>query len=333
MAVSAASTRISAVTPRLVLPGGRVVIEGGAFADDQIRVTIEGEPALVQFASRSRIVVRLPDPCPAGALSLRIDDLPGERVLLSAGQLLATGLHQVDSPAVGPDGVVYLTYSGSRGQQAPVAIYRVRPGGPREIFSTGITNPTSLAFDPSGRLHVSSRFDGTVSRLDADGVPEVIASDLGIACGIAFDADGTLFVGDRSGTVFRIDSEGATSTFATLPPSVAAFHLAVAPDGLYVTGPTLAPRDRVYRVTAGSAPESVADGFGRPQGLAVDRVGRVHVAEALAGESGLFRITGRQRPELVVSGVGLVGAAFDDAGNLYVVSSESCWKFPADLIP
>lgn len=327
-----ASTRIASATPRLVLPGGRVVVEGGPFdISGRAGATIGGVRAGVRFASPGRVVLRVPDDCPAGAQSLRLVDVPGQSVILSVGERVATGLHQVDSPALGADGSVYLTYSGSRGQQAPVAVYRVRPGGPREIFSTGITNPTSLAFDPAGRLHVSSRFDGAVSRLDADGASEVMASDLGIACGIAFDGSGTLYVGDRSGTVFRIAPGGETSSAATLPASVAAFHLAMAPDGLYITGPTLGPRDCVYRLVPGGTPEVVAEGFGRPQGLAVDRAGRVHVAEALAGESGVYRI-GSQRPELIVTGEGLVGQAFDPSGNLFVVSSDTCWRFPADSL-
>jgi sugar lactone lactonase YvrE len=94
--------------------------------------------------------------------------------------------------------------------------------------------------DPDDRLYVSSRFEGTVYRLAADGSVESFATDLGVACGLAFAPDGTLYVGDRSGTIFRVDRAGRAETFAALPPSVAAFHLALGPDGaLYVTGPTL----------------------------------------------------------------------------------------------
>ena len=40
---------------------------------------------------------------------------------------LATGLHQVDNPAFDRDGNLYVTFSGSRGQEAPVSIYVVAP--------------------------------------------------------------------------------------------------------------------------------------------------------------------------------------------------------------
>jgi streptogramin lyase len=69
-----------------------------------------------------------------------------------------------------------------------------------------------------------------------DGTTEAFAHDLGVACGLAFAPDGMLFVGDRSGTIFRVDPNGHATTFATLPASVAAFHLAIGPDGaLYVS--------------------------------------------------------------------------------------------------
>src|SRR5678815_3781240 len=94
---------------------------------------------------------------------------------------------------------------------------------------------TSMAIDPQGRLYVSSRFEGTVYRVAADGSVESFATDLGVACGLAFAPDGTLLVGDRSGTIFRVDPSGHAETFASLPSSVAAFHLAMGPDrALYV---------------------------------------------------------------------------------------------------
>ena len=80
---------------------------------------------------------------------------------------LATGLHQVDNPAFDAAGNLYVTFSGSRGQQPPVSVYKVGRDGARVPFVTDLSNATSLAFDREGRLHVSSRFDGSVHRVDA----------------------------------------------------------------------------------------------------------------------------------------------------------------------
>src|SRR5260221_11468358 len=98
-----------------------------------------------------------------------------------------------------------------------------------------------MAMDAEGRLYVSSRFEGVVYRLADDGSAEPFATDLGIACGLAFAPDGPLFVGDRSGTIFSVDRSGKATVFASLPSSVAAFHLALGPDAPNVVGPSVRP--------------------------------------------------------------------------------------------
>jgi sugar lactone lactonase YvrE len=154
-----------------------------------------------------------------------------------------------------------------------------------------------------------------------------MASDLGLACGLAFAPDGTLFVGDRSGTVFHIDEKGRTGTLAALPASVAAFHLAMGPDGwLYVTGPTLGTYDRVYRVSLEGRVETVNETFGRPQGIAFDADGVLHVVEALAGVSGVYQLRSSGKT-LVVTGPRLVGLAFAPSGTLVVSNSDTVYTF------
>lgn len=323
---------LTAVRPLLAVPGARVSIEGGPFPIGQPRlpeVRVGGAPARIVFARSREIVIQVPAEAPPGRQPLRLDTAPGAAAFLDVAAVVATGIHQVDNPAVDALGNVYLTCSGSRGQQSPVSVYRVRPNGLREVFVTGITNATSLAFGPDGRLYVSSRFDGTVARVDEDGRAEVVATDLGVACGIAFGPEGELYVGDRGGAIFVVDlAAGSTRTLATLPASVAAFHLAVSPTGdLFVTGPTLASHDCVYCVSRDGRVEVVASGFGRPQGLAFDRAGRLHVVEALAGACGFYRLEADGSRELVAGAPALVGAAFDALGGLVLASNDTAWRF------
>jgi sugar lactone lactonase YvrE len=245
------------------------------------------------------------------------------------GTVVATGLHQVDSPAVDRDGNLFVTYSGTRGQQVPVSIFKVGPGGTRDSYCSSIVNPTSLAFDADGQLFVSSRFEGAVYRIERDGTATSFATDLGVACGLAFTPDGTLLVGDRSGTIFAVDRAGKSTTFATLPASVAAFHLAVADDALYVAGPTLAPNDAVYQVSLIDRQVSVlTQGFGRPQGLAVSPSGGLFVVDALAGASGLYEVDRRTgERSLAVAAPGLIGITFDRAGAMFVCSHDTAYRF------
>jgi sugar lactone lactonase YvrE len=323
---------ITSVRPLSVTEGGRITIEGSGFQVDGARlpdVRIGDQPARVVFASPDRIAAIVPAVAEGGLAAVRIDGAAGETAFIGIAASFATGLHQVDNPVFDRDGNLYVTYSGTRGQEVPVSIFRVRPSGTRETFSSGIVNPTSMAIDPEGRLYVSSRFEGTVYRVGADGSATSFASDLGVACGLAFAPEGTLFVGDRSGTIFRVDRAGRAEAFASLPASVAAFHLALAPDGaLHVTAPTLSSYDAIYRINARGEVTTTYDRFGRPQGLTFDPQGTLYVIEALAGSSGLYRVPADGAPELVLSGPGLVGVAFDSWGNLVVCSNETAYRLP-----
>src|SRR6476660_8476962 len=107
---------------------------------------------------------------------------------------------------------------------------------------------------------------------------------MGVATGIAVDANHNLVVGDRSGTIFKISPNRQIFVFATLEPSIAAYHLAVGPDGfLYVTGPTTSSFDCVHLISMHGEVEVFYRGLGRPQGLAFDEDGRLYVAASMAG--------------------------------------------------
>ena len=326
------ATSTSTIHPQRAIEGGRVDIEGTSFGtsrDLMPEVRVGGQRARVVFASTTRLGVIVPAGLDSGRATVQVAAVDGPAGFVDIAAPFATGLHQVDNPVFDREGNLYVTYSGTRGQQVPVSIFRVRPNGTRETFSSGIVNPTSLAVDPSGQLFVSSRFEGTVYKVKADGSAEPFAHDLGVACGLAIAPDGILFVGDRSGTIFRVDPGGHATTFATLPASVAAFHLAIGPDrSLYVTGPTLSSYDPLYRIDPDGTITTAYARFGRPQGLAFDANGALYVVEALAGASGLYRVSAEKDPELVLAGPGLVGVAFDPGGNIVVASNETAYRLP-----
>jgi sugar lactone lactonase YvrE len=309
--------------------GGWLTISGDGFTVEPLPdVRIGAVPARIVTGARRELKVCVPPGLDGGSTPVRVDSAPGESALVQIGAPLATGLHQVDNPAFDREGNLFVTFSGSRGQQSPVSLYVVRSDGTREPFVANLPNPTSLGFDAQGQLHVSSRFDGSVYRIAPDGGAEVLATDLGVACGIAFDADGVLFVGDRAGSILRVEN-GRATTFASVPASIAAFHLAFGPDGsLFVTGPTLNTRDCIYRVSRSGDVDVFYDGFGRPQGLAFDAAGRLYVADAIAGTGGLYRFPADgTEPELLISASGLVGLAFGPQGSVAVASGDTVYRF------
>ena len=331
---------ISALRPRWAVPGAPVSIEGVHLpvpSDGPPHVLVGAADAHVASASHRALRIIVPEDSGGGTLAVRIDELPGETVYLEVARLLASGIHQVDSPVFGRDQRLYCTMSGSRGTKAPVPLYRLGTDGAREPIAVDIANPTSLAVGPDGRLYISSRFDGHVYRLVEDDRAEIYATELGTATGLAFGSDGSLFVGDRSGTILRVSPQRQVETYATIPASVAAFHLAMGPgDTLYVTAPTLATHDALYRISRDRLVDVVHSGLGRPQGLAFDSTGELYVVDALAGAAGLYRIDVRAAhpsPELVVTAPSLVGVAFDPGGGLILASTDTVWRLDCALTP
>jgi sugar lactone lactonase YvrE len=182
-------------------------------------------------------------------------------------------------------------------------------------------------------MFVSSRLDGTVYRVTPLKEVVVFASDLGIATGLAFNRDGDLFVGDRSGAIYRVNEIGVAKPWAQLEPSVSAFHLAFGPDdALYVTGPTVSSFDAVTRFDDDGEPTVFYRGLGRPQGLAFDRAGNLYVAASLRGRRGIVRISpDGGRAEIVVAGMNLVGLAFSARGEMVVATNDSVYSLPLGI--
>ena len=252
----------------------------------------------VTLASRDRIRFTVPAGRRApGASRFASTWLPARPRSSTWPRSLATGVHCVDSPAIASDGTVYVTCSGSRGQQTPVSVYRIVLGGVREIFATGVTNATSLAFDPLGRLHVTSRFDGTVSQARPERPPggRRRRSRRGDGAGVRArwhplrrrsHRDGLPDLARRRRRRARHPASRASRRSTWRSPRTDAT--------LYATGPTLAPRDPVYRIAPDGAVEVVTARFGRPQGLAFGPGDRLYVVEALAGAAGVYEVSRRR---------------------------------------
>jgi hypothetical protein len=328
--------RVDSVAPSSALVGARVSVcgRGLAAAGGALpAVRIGDAPAQVVMGSSARIGVMVPETLARGRHRVTVDGVAAWADL-DIGTPIVRGVHQVDNPAFGLDGTLYATFSGTRGQRVPVSVFRVAGDGEKTPFLTDIVNATSMACDRAGYLHVTSRYDGTVLKVQPDGTAEIVARDLGVACGIAFGSDGTMFVGDRSGTVFRIGSSAHVVPFVSLPPSLAAFHLATGPDDvLFVTGPTMATYDHVYRVDRQGVVTVVSSEFGRPQGMAVDEAGTLYVVDAVAGGAGLYRVRAGAPRELVVAAPALVGVAIDPRGGLVVASNDTLYRLDLGLRP
>ena len=141
-------------------------------------------------------------------------------------------------------------------------------------------------------MFVSSRLEGAVYRISPFKEAVAFAGNLGVASGIAFDRNGVMHVGDRTGTIFKVNGIGEERAWTQIEPSVSAFHLAFGPDDSSTSRDQRSP---VSIRSGGINPDGDVDiffkGLGRPQGLAFDREGNLYVAAALRGraESFVFR--------------------------------------------
>jgi sugar lactone lactonase YvrE len=323
------SPTIDAIVPGAALPGAEIDLIGshlGPIAFRRPLATVGDIPAPVLMSRSHRMTLRVPEEATTGKLQVLQNGGHSNQVDLEVAQMVAGGVHAVTSPAVDAQGNIFVTFSGPRGQQTPVSIFRIETDGEARPFLTGLMNATGIALDATGYVYVSSRHEGTVHRVSPEGAASIYAEGMGIATGVAFDAEQNLYVGDRSGTIFKIGPDRQIFVFATLEPSVAAYHLAFAQDGtLFVTGPTTSSIDNVYAIDQHGTARVHYRGLGRPQGLAVDVAGNVFVAGSLQGRRGIVRITPEGAASLVLSGSGIAGLALTPGGNAVVATADAVY--------
>jgi hypothetical protein len=334
--------QVTRVDPAAGIAGGEVAVEYQGVATEELqRLSIQfaGETAHVVAQGNGRALVLVPELVSHGEIevALAADDgseVGSGRARFTIGEKLVGDLHPVANPAFDPaDGALFVTRSGSRGEHVPISIFRIDREGTIEEFSGDVMNPTSIAFDRTGRMFVTSRFDGSVNRITPLREVVAFAGDLDIATGLAFNRAGEMFVGDRTGTIYRVNEIGEARAWARHEPSVSAYHLAFGPDDfLYVTGPTVSSFDSVTRFDEDGNGTSFYRGLGRPQGLAFDRDGNLYVAASLRGRRGIVRISpDGTAAELLVAGMNGVGLAFGPEGEMAVATNEAVYRLPLGI--
>ena len=320
---------ILATDPLHAVPGGRIAIQGSGFDTGRAhahRVFFGDRRAQVMRVSARTISTVVPNQA-MPEVRVERDGVSSGTYSISLADRIADELQPVQNPVFDREGKLYVAFSGSRGEKVPVSVYCIDGDGEIEPFVSDILNPTGLAWGPDDCLYVSSREEGTVYRVSSDREAELVADELGTATGLAFDPEGILYVGDRRGTIFRIEPNGEPRSFVHLEPSVAAYHMVFDGEGnLFVTAPSLASVDPVYRIDVHAQVTKAYEGFGRPQGMAFDDEGTLYVTEGLIGGSGVYRIRPDGSPERVVASPPLVGLAFDGTGGLVLAGSSTVYR-------
>ena len=330
--------KIIRIDPPFAIAGGEIMIECAGFdtSDPALcAVMIDDSTAPIVALSPNRVLAIVPE-TKGGEVEVQLfsgNELSAPATVTVARKL-ASDLHPVANPAFDPDdGALFVTRSGSRGEELPVTLFRIDISGDVSEYSGDIPNPTGIAFGPDGDMFVTSRLEGVVYKVTPFKEAVTFARNLGVATGVAFDQDGVMHVGDRTGTIFKVNGIGEERAWTQIEGSVSAFHLAFGPDdSLYVAGPTVTSFDCIWRIDPEGEVDVFFKGLGRPQGLAFDNEGNLYVAASLRGRRGIVRISpDGENAELVVAGVNLIGLAFSAAGEMAVVSIDSVYSLPTQI--
>ncbi len=323
---------IEAVSPSLALPGGEVRIIGKGLRPQELRrpsVRFGEIEASVLISSDEFVIARVPDEAASGPVVVGTNGHVSNPHAVRVATPIADDLNPVANPAFDPAGNLFVTFSGPRGQKVPVSIFKIDADLKVTPFLDGMMNATAIAFDRDGQMYVSSRHDEAVYKVTPSAKVSTYAEGMGVATGIAFDRDENLFVGDRSGTIFKIARDRQIFVYATLEPSVSAYHLAIGPHGdLFVTGPTTSSFDSIYKVDPHGSVSIFYRGLGRPQGMAFDIEGNLYVAASLAGKRGIVKITPQGQASLEVAGQNLVGLAFGAGKNAVLATHGAVYSIP-----
>ena len=327
--------KILEVLPPASVIGGEIHIrwsgESQGFARPEV-VFKQSRGHLISV-SPDLIVVQVPEDASSSDLWISLNGQQSNKVPCEIATLFAANLHPVANPALDLEGNLYTTLSGRRGEKVTHSIFKIDPAGRVQPFVSDLMNPTGIAFNSLGEMFVSSRHDGSIYKISSYGEKSIYAKGMGVATGIAFDHDDNLYVGDRTGTIFKIDPKREIFVFATIEPSVSAYHLAFDEEqNLFVAGPTTSSCDHVYRITSDGNVSTYFSGLGRPQGLAFDAEGGLYVAASLGGRRGIVRIARNRSASLAVAGSTLVGLAFGYHRDLYLASTNSAFKLNFGIV-
>src|SRR5262245_485495 len=144
------TSKILSINPVFGIPGGEIVIDCVDLdTSDPAMCSVWFGDAVAPIVALSpnRILAIVPETESAGPVEVRIASglERSEAATVTVAKRLAGDLHPVSNPAFDPDdGALFVTRSGSRGEQLPVTIFRIDVSGEVSEFSGDITNPTGI---------------------------------------------------------------------------------------------------------------------------------------------------------------------------------------------
>ena len=198
-----------------------------------------------------------------------------------------------------------------------------------QVLLSGVGRPDDLAFDPQDHLLFSDFYNGTVSRLNANGSVTRIVTGLAGPEGIVALPDGKMIIAEqRTNRILALAPAAKSLTvLRALPgiPGTAPCKDGVDGIALDATTNTLivpdSPTGNVYRLSLdGKKLTLITSGIVRPVGAVVDGQGTIYVADECGGA--VVRITPDGRSTRI-GGFGQPDdVAFDHHGNLLLIDLQ-----------
>lgn len=193
----------------------------------------------------------------------------------------------------------------------------------------GVGRPDDLAFDQQGRLLFSDEFDGTISRLNADGSVTTLLVDRAGPEGLVSRPDGTIIFAEQDTNRIMSLAPGARTPIVlrTLPGIASSANCKHGVDGIAydpITNTIIvpdSPTGAVYRMSLdGKMFTLLASGIVRPVGAGVDGQGNIYIADECGGA--VWRITPGGKTTRI-GGFGMPDDVIADGyGNLLVIDLQ-----------
>ena len=195
-----------------------------------------------------------------------------------------------------------------------------------QILLSGVGRPDDLAFDPKGHLLFSDFYNGTISRLNANGTVTVLVTGLAGPEGIVALSNGTMIIAEQRTNRILALAPGTKSltVLRTIPgtPGTAICKDGIDGIALDATTDTLivpdSPTGNVYRLSLdGKKLTLITSGIVRPVGAVVDAQGTIYIADECGGA--IVRITPDGRSAHITGFGKPDDVAFDHHGNLLLI--------------
>ena len=95
-------------------------------------------------------------------------------------------------------------------------IQKISSGGGVSQFATGLNNPNQMVSDSANNLYVANSGANTISKIAPDGTVSTFASGLNYPLGLTIDNTNTLYVGNaNNNSISSVSSSGTVSAFSS----------------------------------------------------------------------------------------------------------------------